>query len=170
MICYAVIDTNVLVSSMLTSNPDSAIAGIINSIRNNAIIPMYDDYILEEYATVLHRERFNFDKTRVDTLLSLIKDKGLNCERKTVEEYFPDPDDIVLYEVAMSRDDSYLVTGNLRHFPKNGRVVSPAEMLYIINYGENAPAQLCEPESPYYLPIPIEEINSVIREFRSRRA
>ena len=44
---YAVIDTNVLVSSMLTSNPDSAIARIITSVRHNTIIPMYDD-ILED--------------------------------------------------------------------------------------------------------------------------
>ena len=33
-------------------------------------------------------------------------------------ETFPDPDDRVFYEVALSHDDSYVVTGNLRHFPK----------------------------------------------------
>lgn len=169
MTCYAVIDTNVLVSSLLTSNPDSAIAGIINSIRDNAIIPMYDDHIMEEYSAVLRREKFNFDEGRVSRLISLIRDKGLNCERKTVEEFFPDPDDIVFYEVAMSREDSYLVTGNRKHFPKSGRVVSPAEMLYIIKYEGRAPDLLCEPESPYYLPIPIEEINFIIREFRTQR-
>ena len=118
MTCYAVIDTNVLVSSLLTSNPDSAIAGIINSIRDNAIIPMYDDHIMEEYSAVLRREKFNFDEGRVSRLISLIRDKGLNCELKTAEEFFPDPDDIVFYEVAMSREDSYLVTGNRKHLPK----------------------------------------------------
>ena len=60
---YAVIDTNVLVSSMLTSNPDSTIAKIINYVRLGSIIPMFDDTILEEYQAVLSRDRFSFDKT-----------------------------------------------------------------------------------------------------------
>ncbi len=60
---YAVIDTNVLVSSMLTSNPGSTIAKIINYVRQDSIIPiipMFDDSILEEYQAVLSRERFHF--------------------------------------------------------------------------------------------------------------
>ena len=45
---------------------------------------------------------------------------------------FPDPKDIVFYEVALSKEDSYLVTGNTKHFPKNPIVVTPAELLTII--------------------------------------
>ena len=164
---YAVIDTNVLVSSLLTSNPASTIARIVDAIRQDCIIPMYDDAILDEYQNVLSRDRFGFNVDRVKELISLMRDKGICCERKTVSEIFPDPDDIVFYEVAMSREDSYLVTGNLKHFPMNGRVVSPAEMLYIIEYGLNNPTQLCEPEGPYYLPIPLEEINAIIRHYRN---
>ena len=66
----------------------------------------------------------------------------------------------------MSREDSYLVTGNLKHFPKNGRVVSPADMLYIIEYGEKGTCVLNETASSYYLPVSLEEINAVIREYR----
>jgi hypothetical protein len=91
---------------------------------------------------------------------------GINCSRKPVQEVFPDPDDIVFYEVAMSREDSYLVTGNLKHFPQNGRVVSPADMLYIIEYGEKGSCLFNEPEDPYYLPIPLEVINAIIYEVR----
>lgn len=163
---YAVIDTNVLVSSMLTSNPDSTIAKIINYVRLDYIIPMFNDSILEEYQAVLHRDRFHFDIRRIDELIMLIKNKGINCSRKPVTDYFPDPDDVVFYEIAMSRDDSYLVTGNLRHFPKNGRVVSPADMIYIIDYEKKSHDVLSEPEGPYYLPISLEEINSIIREIR----
>lgn len=75
---------------------------------------------------------------------------------------------IVFYEVAMSREDSYLVTGNLKHFPHNGRVVSPSDMLYIMEYGEKGPGLLNEPEGPYYLPIPLDEINAIIREVRMK--
>ncbi len=163
---YAVIDTNVLVSSMLTSNPGSTIAKIINYVRQDSIIPMFDDSILEEYQAVLSRERFHFNTERINELLTLIKTKGIHCGRETVTEIFPDPDDVVFYEVAMSRDDSYLVTGNLRHFPKNGRIVSPADMVYIIEYSENSSGFLSDPEGPYYLPISLDEINSIVREVR----
>ena len=38
----------------------------------------------------------------------------------------------LLHEVAMSKDDAYLVTGNTKHFPKKPIVVTPAEMLEIL--------------------------------------
>ena len=49
--------------------------------------------------------------------------------RKASAEDFPDPDDRVFYEVALSKDDSYVVTGNMRHFPRKPIVVSPAQFL-----------------------------------------
>ena len=155
-----------LVSSMLTSDPTSTIARIVDAVRQGVITPMYNETIMEEYRTVLLRDRFHFSVDRINELISLIKNKGINCERCLVNEVFPDPDDIVFYEVAMSREDSYLVTGNLKHFPKNGRVVSPADMLYIIEYGDKNPALLSQPEESYYLPISLEEINAIIREAR----
>lgn len=167
---YAVIDTNVLVSSLLTSKIESPIAKVIKAVREGAILPMYDEAIIKEYTIVLNRERFGFAKDKIDEMLSLIRKNGINCNRKPVLELFPDPDDIVFYEVAMSRDDSYLVTGNLKHFPQNGRVVSPAEMLYIIERGEKRPQYLNDSEYGFYLPIPLEEINAIIREVRMARA
>lgn len=41
----------------------------------------------------------------------------------------PDPKDIVFYEVALSKEDSYLVTGNIKHFPVKPFVVTPTEMV-----------------------------------------
>jgi hypothetical protein len=112
---------------------------------------------------------FHFDKQLVGETLSLIVQNGVNCDRVPVSEVFPDPDDIVFYEVALSRDDSYLVTGNLKHFPKNGRVVSPKDMLEIIAFGELRNDTLSEAEPPLYLPIPLEEINAIIAEVRRTR-
>ena len=167
MKAYAVIDTNVLVSSLLSHTIDSPIVRIVSAIRDESLIPMFNDEIMAEYIEVLGREKFNFDNEKVEDLLSLLKNNGINCTRQSVKEVFPDPDDIVFYEVAMSREDSYLVTGNLKHFPKNGRVVSPADMLYIIEYGKKDPGLLNQTEGPYYLPIPLEEINAIIREVRT---
>ncbi len=46
----------------------------------------------------------------------------------------PDEDDLVFYEVVMEKrdDDAYLITGNIKHFPKRSYIVTPAEMMDII--------------------------------------
>ena len=42
------------------------------------------------------------------------------------------PKDVVFYEVTLSKEDAYLVTGNIKHFPQKPFVVTPAEMIAII--------------------------------------
>ena len=44
----------------------------------------------------------------------------------------PDPKDIVFYEIAISKENAYLVTGNIKHFPVRSFIVSPAEMVEIL--------------------------------------
>ena len=51
---------------------------------------------------------------------------------KANEVIFPDQKDVVFYEVALSKEDAYLVTGNIKHFPKKPFVVTPAEMVEIL--------------------------------------
>ena len=58
---------------------------------------------------------------------------GTSAKRTPVREDFPDPKDVVFYEITMSKEDAYLVTGNTKHFPKSPIVVTPAEMLDILN-------------------------------------
>ena len=163
---YAVIDTNVLVSTLLTRNCDSPVVKVVDAIRDNVVIPLFDESILAEYAEVLHRERFGFEESKIEELLSTMKTRGLNCERKPITEIIPDPDDVVFYEVAMSREHAYLVTGNKKHFPKNGRVVSPTEMMQIIEFGKIRTDVLSDAESPLYMSIPLSEINAIINEYR----
>lgn len=45
----------------------------------------------------------------------------------------PDEDDRVFYEVCLSKEDSFLVTGNLKHFPKEPQVITAAEMMEILD-------------------------------------
>jgi len=69
----------------------------------------------------------------VKLVLSAIAEFGISSERIKCAEDFPDPNDIVFYEVALSKEESFLVTGNTKHFPKTPIVVTPAEFLEIIN-------------------------------------
>ena len=59
-------------------------------------------------------------------------DYGLNLNRTKVDdETISDPKDIVFYEVKMTKEDAYLVTGNTKHFPRKQFVVTPREMVEI---------------------------------------
>ena len=132
---YAVIDTNVFVSALLSRNGQSNPAMILNKILDGVITPLYNDEILDEYRQVLSRPKFSIlSPSEIEGLLTAVKYWGINTERTPVkDEMFPDPDDIVFYEIKMSVEDSYLVTGNLKHFPQKPFVVTPAQMIEMLS-------------------------------------
>ncbi len=147
---YAVIDTNVIVSALLSRHQDSATVKILDYLYGRTIVPVYNDEILEEYATVLRRTKFNFPESTICATLEAIKAGGVKSDRISCEEQLPDPKDIVFYEVALSVEDSYLVTGNTKHFPKKPFVVTPAEMLQIIDQMKSSKMDLLsEPAGKY---------------------
>ena len=133
MTFYAVIDTNVIVSSMLKTN--STPGRIINYIRTNTIVPLLNQEIIDEYRDVLTRNEFDFDVNEVNRLLEIIQEKGIIIEREQSLEDFIDKDDIVFFEIVMSARntmDAYLITGNMKHYPVRSYVVTPREMIEII--------------------------------------
>ena len=129
---HAVIDTNVLVSALLTSKSDAATVQVLEAIMNGQIIPLYNEDIIREYEIVLNRTTFKFSEEKVYYYINAIKEKGIISSRIESDETFPDSDDVVFYEVALSINDAYVVTGNLKHFPQTPIVVTPAQMLEII--------------------------------------
>ncbi|MBR5034861.1 MAG: putative toxin-antitoxin system toxin component, PIN family [Bacteroidales bacterium] len=133
MVC-AVIDTNVLVSSLLSRHPDSGTVVIRDYILSGRVIPLYNDEIFQEYVEVLHRPRLGLPGNLVDSILDTIKAVGISLDRTPANEPMTDPKDIVFYEIALSKDDAWLITGNKRHFPNSPIVVTPAEFLAIISH------------------------------------
>lgn len=128
---FAVFDTNVLVSSLMSRREDSPTVVLLDYVLDGDIVLLYNDEILQEYTEVLHRDKFEFSEERIEAVMAMVA-TGLRLERTLSGEVFPDADDAVFYEVALSKEDSYLVTGNQRHFPKSPIVVTPAEMLEIV--------------------------------------
>ena len=129
---HAVIDTNVLVSAFITKNLDSSTAKVWSAVLNGDITPMYNEEIIEEYTNVLHRMKFNVPEQLIKDAINHIIVNGVRGERVLSDDFFTDPKDVVFFEVALSKDDAYLVTGNTKHFPKKPIVVTPAEMLEIL--------------------------------------
>lgn len=130
---YAVIDTNVIVSALLSKNSHSSTTIIYEAILDGLLIPVYNDDILNEYIDVLSRKKFPFAKEDIQYIEFLLTHIGIKMDRtKANKEIFPDQKDVVFYEVALSKEDAYLVTGNIKHFPKKPFVVTPAEMVEIL--------------------------------------
>lgn len=129
---YAVFDTNVLVSALMSKRTDSPTVALLDYVVEGRIILLYNEEIVNEYQEVLHRDKFNFSKERIDAVISLVR-MGLSLERVSSDELFPDPDDRVFYEVALSKEGAFVVTGNQKHFPKNPIIVTPTEMMRIMN-------------------------------------
>ncbi len=129
---YAVIDTNVIVSAYITKNLQAATSKVWAAVLQGIIIPVYSDEIIDEYTDVLHRKKFDIPEHLIKWAIDRILMNGIRGERVPSAEKFPDPKDIVFYEVAMSKEDAYLVTGNKKHFPDNPIVVTPAEMVEIL--------------------------------------
>jgi uncharacterized protein len=130
---FAVIDTNVIVSALISTSLESNPVKVFRAIIQEQIVPLYNDEILDEYRAVLSRVKFHLDSSLIETVLKAIITDGLSLDRTQASGIdFPDPKDIVFYEVALSRDDSYLVTGNIRHFPAQTFVITPAEMVRLL--------------------------------------
>ena len=129
---YAVIDTNVLVSAMLTHSKQSATFLVMEAMIAYKIIPLFNEEIISEYEDVLHRAKFGFSEVDVSQYLEALRQAGIHSQRIASSEYFPDPKDVVFYEVALSKEDAYLVTGNKKHYPNKPIVVTPAEMVEIL--------------------------------------
>ena len=55
MRCYAVVDTNVIVSALIAKNPDSPPRQVFRAMLSGDIIPLYHEDILNEYEEVLSR-------------------------------------------------------------------------------------------------------------------
>ena len=137
---YVVIDTNVLVSALITRNENSPTVKILRFLANGNIVPVYSEEIIKEYNDVLRREKFSLPESLIINLLKDIMDNGLEItELANVDEVMPDPKDVVFYAVTLSAQDkdAFLVTGNGKHFLKKPFVVTPSELIEMLQ-NENA--------------------------------
>ena len=94
---YAVFDTNVLVSALMTTRLDSPTVLLLDYVLDGRIVLLYNNEILSEYDEVLHRDKFDFGDERIQALINLVK-TGLHLNRTECSEVFPDSDDRVFYQ------------------------------------------------------------------------
>ena len=121
----AVIDTNVLVSALW--KPAGNASFILSQVLNGTIIPCHDYRIIAEYQDVLNRPKFGFSPLLVKMLLDTIIRDGISVIPDPLPDApVGDEDDMAFYEVA-AFCKAPLITGNLKHYPADPLVTSPAD-------------------------------------------
>lgn len=132
-----VLDTNVLVSALLTR--DGVCAAILGMVGEGFLHPCLDERILKEYERVLLRPYFQIDPDDRVEALEVIRANGESVVPMPLSACLPHPDDLPFLEVAASAD-AILVTGNVRHFPPRCRfsvtVALPQDFLNLLRRAE----------------------------------
>lgn len=130
----AVIDTNVLVSGLLSPSGNEAL--ILLAIHNGLVRPCFSAPILEEYGAVLGRAKFAFSREESAAVLTMLRRTGELFEPENSAAVSPDPEDTKFLQCAEASQADYLVTGNERHFPQPSygptRIVTAGELLHRI--------------------------------------
>ena len=123
-----VLDTNVLVSSLWSA--DGVPSKIVHLIPDGAIVPCYSDEIVYEYKTVLARPAFNFTPEQVNDLLCRYIKYGKFVSPTPSKIPLYDETDRIFYDAAQE-GDALLITGNIRHYPKEPFIMPP---MYFYRY------------------------------------
>lgn len=111
----AVIDTNVLVASLITSTNDAPTVKVINYIFDNTIIPLYSEEIMTEYVEVLSRSKFAIKQYNIGNLINVIKEKGIKVKPAKINIELLDEDVLPFYEVVMEKKKWRIDVGNWQY-------------------------------------------------------
>jgi putative PIN family toxin of toxin-antitoxin system len=122
-----VIDTNVLVSALMNVNGNPA--RILALVLNGKIRIVYDNRVIFEYSDVLSRKDFGFDVETIHDMIDFFKAEGEFVNSEHVNMDFIDETDKKFYEVHKSGESAYLITGTIKHFPKEDSIIIPAVFL-----------------------------------------
>jgi putative PIN family toxin of toxin-antitoxin system len=125
----AVVDTNVIVSALMNANGTPA--KILSLILNGKIKILYDNRIIFEYIDVLSRQEFGFPKETVNDIIDYLKHDGEFVNAEYLKRKFTDETDKKFYEVYKSGKAKYLITGNIKHFPKEETIIVPKDFMQV---------------------------------------
>ena len=128
-----VIDTNVVVSAALKPEGLQRTTFLL-AITKPARLYVSQS-ILDEYEAVLSRPELKIRKGLRRQLIQLIRNRSNLVVPSRRLEVSGDPDDNRFLECADAARADYLVTGNLRHFPrfwKKTKIITPREFIGLV--------------------------------------
>lgn len=127
-----VIDTNVVVSAALKPQGLQRVA-LILAVTKPARLYVSEP-ILDEYSEVLARGLLHIRRGMRAQILQMIRNRGFLVSPQRKVEAANDPGDNMFLECAEAARADYLITGNLRHFPRfwrSTKIVNSREFIGI---------------------------------------
>jgi putative PIN family toxin of toxin-antitoxin system len=128
-----VLDTNIVVSAAL--KPEGLQRTVILLALTKPVRLYVSAPIVEEYRAVLSRPEFRIRKGRRQQLLQLIEKNARLVAAARQLQVTSDPSDNIFVECADAAGADYLVTGNVRHFPrywKRTKIITSREFLSLV--------------------------------------
>ena len=134
----AVIDTNVVVSGLITKDSEAVTVRLIDKMLEARFRYLLSLALLTEYRSVLLRPRIkDFHKLRekeVDRILTEIAANAIMCDSSSALFSILERGDAHLWRILSAYPEAVLVTGDLALFkqaPRTGSVISPREFMEI---------------------------------------
>jgi putative PIN family toxin of toxin-antitoxin system len=128
-----VLDTNVIVSAAL--KPDGLQRTSFLLALTKPARFYVSDVILSEYREVLSRPELHIRKGLRRQFLQLIKNRAHLVSPTHIPQVTGDPDDNQFLACADAARADYLITGNLRHFPKfwkRTKIISTRDFISLV--------------------------------------
>ncbi len=113
----AVIDTNVVVAGLITSQPDSSTVRILDAMLSGELVYLLSVELLREYRSVLMRpqivRRHGLKASEIDQILTEIAANAIWREALPDMEHLPpDPQDAHLWALLATEPNAILITGD----------------------------------------------------------
>ncbi|MDI1243877.1 MAG: putative toxin-antitoxin system toxin component, PIN family [Rhodoferax sp.] len=133
-----IIDTNVVVSGLITSNPDSPVAVVLDGMLSAAFAFAVSESLLAEYREMLLRPHIHqlhgLSPAEVDTILLELAQHAivLSSPADQLRYRAPDPGDQFLWDLLASHAELVLVTGDkllLQDPAMATRVITPQALM-----------------------------------------
>ena len=122
-----VLDTNIIISSALT--PQGVTAKIMNLILDSEKTRIYySSKIIAEYQKVLAYKKLNIAQEIQAGIVTKLQTIGVLIEPVVSNIHLPHEPDRVFYDAAKTAG-AILITGNMKHFPKDSSIMLPTDFL-----------------------------------------
>lgn len=125
-----IIDTNIIVSVLLSKNSESSTYKVLELVFNKTIKPFISPKIFSEYKEVLSREKFALNQKLVIEFLNEYKKLSKMINPISSDINLIDEKDRPFYDLFISQNNNtFLITGNIKHFPKNDYILTAKDFL-----------------------------------------
>jgi len=135
----AIIDTNILLSGLITNDAESPPCRIVDGMLQSSFSFLLSVALLKEYGEVLLRPAIHrlhqLDEADVDVILETITVNAILCESAIAKQHAPDRNDQHVWNLLATRKEAVLITGDkllLANPPTSARVISAQSFIGLL--------------------------------------